>query len=349
MRRALIAGAAGALVVAGVAACGGSGPSYFLASDKTAVVLVEWGPASGGSASGTITYDYPAGTAPDEWIGVINAPMTIRWHRGLRGLVSFQTSQVTISPISPRALRYVFGGSRIRGTLSGDTLTLHLLPGASPGLRSAHVLRAASSQQYNTAAVQLQTEVTNRNTTAANQQPAAQQAHQTAQHESALSHAVAALKNDVSTLTQEVTTVASDVKQADADLGTLKSDAAGGPGPSCDNAYTVNDDAQTVNDDGKNMSGDVLTVEVDMTDVKAGIRKVQAEVTAVHNDGGTVPRDVGITVSTAQAAVSGAPDTVNADVTSVNRYLHTAYTDASGNAGSCGGPVSPAQVNGIPS
>jgi hypothetical protein len=341
-----MAGAAGALVLAGASACGSSGPSYFLASSSGAVLLVEWGPVSGGIASGTITYSDLTGAAPDESVGIDNTPMTISWRRILRGLVSFQSSSVTISPA---ALHDVFGGSSIPGTLSGDTLTLHPPRRASPGLRSTDVLKAASSQQYNTAIGKLQNEATNHNSTAANQQAAAQQLRQTASHESALSRAVTALKNDVSTLAQEVKTAGSDVTQADADLGTLQSDMAGRQGPYCDNAYTVNDDAHTVNDDGYTMSDDVFTVEDDIADVNAGIAKVQEEVTAVHNDGGNVPKIAGTTVSTAQSTASDAASTVNADVTTVNGYLQTAYSEASSNAGSCGGPGSPALVNKIPS
>jgi predicted small lipoprotein YifL len=344
MKRALAASAVAALAVLAVTGCGSSGPSYFLASDNTAVLLVEWGPVSGGSASGTITYYDLTGTAPDEWVGVDNTPMTISWLRIVRGLVSFQGTSVTISP---SALQDVFGGSKIPGTLSGDTLTLSPPPDASAGLRSAHVLMAASSQQYNAAVGKLQNEVTNENNTAASQQAAAQQARRTASGESALSQAVTALQNDVRTLAQEVTTARSDVTQADADLSTLESDAAGGQGPYCDNAYTVNEDAHTVNDDGYTMSDDVGTVEDDIADVNAGIAKVQVDVTAVHKDGGTVPKDAGTTVSNAQSTVSRAASTVNADVATVNGYLQAAYSDASSNAGSCNGPGQPSPVTGI--
>jgi hypothetical protein len=344
MKRALAVGAVGALAGLAVTGCGSSGPSYFLASDNTAVLLVEWGPVSGGSASGTITYDDLTGTAPDESVGVDNTPMTIRWLQMVRGFVSFQSTSVTISP---GALYDVFGGSKIPGTLSGDTLTLNPLPGASAGLRSAHVLMAASSQQYNAAVGKLQSEVTNDNNTAANQQTAAQQARRAAHGESALSRAVTALRNDVRTLDREVTTAGSDVTQADADLSTLESDATGGQGPYCDNAYTVNDDAHTVNDDGYTMSDDVGAVEDDVADVNAGIVKVQEDVTAVRKDGGTVPKDAGTTVSNAQSTVSGAANTVNADVATVNGYLQAAYSDASSNAGSCGGPGQPSLLTGI--
>jgi predicted small lipoprotein YifL len=344
MKRLLAAGAVAALAGLAVTGCGSNGPTYFLASDNTAVLLVEWGPVSGDSASGTITYDDLTGTAPDESVGVDNTPMTMSWVRIVRGLVSFQGSSVTIRP---GALYDVFGGSSIRGTLSGDTLTLNPPRDASAGLRSADVLIAASSQQYDAAVAKLQNEVTNDNNTAANQQAAAQQARRTAHGESALIQAVTALQNHVSTLAQEVTTAGSDVTQAHADLGTLEFDAAGGQGSNCDNAYTVNDDAHTVNDDGYTMSDDVSTVEDDIAEMKAGIAKVQADVTAVHKDGGTVPKDAGTTVSSALAAVSGTASTVNADVGTVNGYLQAAYSDASSNAGSCGGPGQPSLVTGI--
>jgi hypothetical protein len=353
MRRALIAGAAGALVVAGVAACGSSGASYFLASDGSAVLLVEWGPVSDGIASGTITYDDLTGTAPDESVGFDNTPMTISFPGSPVRKTGFVDggAQGTMRrvTISPAGLYDVFGESRIPGTLSGDTLTLNLRPDASKGLLSVDVLKAAASQPYNVAVGKLQNEVTSDNTTAANRQAAARQARRTAHDDSALSQAVTALQDDVTTLAQGVTTARSDVTQADADLGTLESDKAEGLGPYCDNAYTVNDDAYTVNDAGHTMSDDVSEVEDDIAEVNSGIAKVQADVTAVHNDAGAVPKNVGTTVSSAQSAVSGAASTINADVATVNGYLQTAYSDAVSNAGSCGGPGSPAFVKGISS
>jgi hypothetical protein len=353
MRRALIAGTAGVLVMAGVAACGSSGPTYFLGTSSTAVLLVEWGPVSGDVASGTVTYDDLTGAAPDSSVGLDNTPMTIIFHGwSVRriGIVD-GGAQDTKRRVTIRlsALYDVFGQSSIPGMLSGDTLTLNPPPDASTGLLSAKVLKPASSQQYNAAVGKLQNEVTNENNTAASQQTAARQARQGAHDELALSQAVTALHNDVATLAREVTTAGSDVAQADTDLGTLESDAAGSQGPYCDNAYTVNDDAYTVNDDGYTMSDDVGTVEDDITGVNAAIKKVQSDVTAVHNDRGTVPKDAGTTVSDALSAVSDAASTVNADVDTVNGYLQTAYSDASGNAGTCGGPGSPTLVSGISS
>jgi hypothetical protein len=344
MKRALAAGAVGALAALAATGCGSRGPAYFLARSNTAVLLVEWGPVSGGSASGSITYDDLTGTAPGESVGLDNTPMAISWARILSGLVSFQGSSVTIRP---GALYDVFGGSSIPGTLSGDTLTLNPPRDASASLRSVHVLTAASPQQYNAAVEELQTEVTNDNNAAANQQVAVQQARRTANAESALSQAVTVLQNLVSTLAQEVIKAGTDVKQAHADLGTLESDASAGQGPYCDNAYTVNDDAHTVNDDGYTISNAVGTVGDDIADVKAGIAKVQADVTTAHNDGGTVPKDTGTAVSKAQSTVSGAASTVNSDVGTANGYLKTAYSDASSNAGSCGGPGQPSLVIGI--
>jgi hypothetical protein len=354
MRRGLVAGAAGALVVAGVAACGSSGSSYFLASDSKAVLLVEWGQVSGGIASGTITYDDLTGTVPAKSVGVDSTPMTIGFPSssvrrvGIRDGGAQQGTRRRVA-IRPDALYDVFGASRIVGTLSGDTLTLDLPPAASPVLRSLRVLKAVALQQYNSAVGRLQNEVASDNNTAANRQIAAQQARQTAHDDWALNKSVTALQSDVNTLNQEVTRTGSDVTQAGRDLGTLESDEAPSQDSGCDNAYTVNDDAHTVNDDGYTTSDDVSTVVADINDVKAGIKKVQADAKAAYKQGGTVPDDAGTTVSNGRSAMSDATSKVNADVDMVNVDLQTAYSDASSNAGSCGGPGSPTLVNAIPS
>lgn len=127
---------AAAVLTVGGCGSGNAGPSYFLTSSSTAVLLVEWGAVSDQMAQGTITYDWLTGTAPSESVKVETVPAT----------VTFSGSSVTLTPLSQYS---VLGGQSISGTLSGVTLTLKPPPHASSGLLSAETLTAANSSQYN--------------------------------------------------------------------------------------------------------------------------------------------------------------------------------------------------------
>lgn len=108
-KRAGLAIAAATVPVIALAGCGSPGPAYYLASNSSQVLLVEWNAPANGQASGEITYDSidSAGSdtsAPDS-LAVQSDPVT----------VTINGSQVTMSG---------FLSESITGTLSCGQLTI---------------------------------------------------------------------------------------------------------------------------------------------------------------------------------------------------------------------------------
>src|SRR5215469_3070128 len=94
---------AATVIVCGVSAgCGGSGTAYFVASNSTSVLLVQWSAPQDGQATGSITYDSPSGTAPNETLGVQTVPVS----------VTFNGSSVSMKPTG----LYALSGETISGT-----------------------------------------------------------------------------------------------------------------------------------------------------------------------------------------------------------------------------------------
>jgi hypothetical protein len=102
-----IAATAGLLATA----CGSAAPSYYMASNSSSVLLIEWAAPQGGQATGTITYDSATGSAPDETLDVQTVPVK----------VTFNGSQVTFTFTG---LAEFLGGGSLTGTTTGGSLDI---------------------------------------------------------------------------------------------------------------------------------------------------------------------------------------------------------------------------------
>jgi hypothetical protein len=330
MRRILpIVAAAVALLAAG---CGGSRSTYYVGTDGTAVTLITWSAPQSGRATGTITADTLAGTAPAQTVTAQTVPVTVR----LNGSdVSFNGSRLA-----------ALAGPMVTGTMRGGRLTI-TAPDASGYLVSA-VLRSATATVYGSDLAKLRQRVSRDNTAAKRTRPGTptptpthqQLAGQVTTDQQQVAGDVSSLQTDVSAVSSDLTQMDTDVQQTSTDLAQLNSDAAGGQGPSCENVATVDDDATTVDDDGSTVGDDSSTVTADVGTVQSDISQLTGDLATLHKDGGSPAGDPSpqAVISQAQAAISNAVSQANSYIGTVNGYLKQAYTTATNLAGSnCGG------------
>jgi outer membrane murein-binding lipoprotein Lpp len=317
MRRILpIVMAAAAMLVAG---CSSNRPGYYVGTDRTAAVLITWSAQQNGQARGTITDDTLAGTAPSEVVQVHTVPVTVRFD-GTD--VSFNGTRI-----------YALGTATISGTLSGGRLNI-TAPDATGYLGSA-VLRSGTRALYNSDLARLRRTVSDANTTAKRSRTGQQNSGQIATDQQQVSADISTLQNDVGTLSSDVTQMSQDVQQVSSDLAQLNSDAANGAGPSCENVSTVDSDATTVDGDGSIVGDDSTNVTSDISTVQSDISQLTSDMKSLLKAGGTAtgnpsPQTV---ISQAQAAISTALTQANSYISTVNGYLHQAYTTANNLAG----------------
>src|SRR5580658_7102014 len=134
--KAISLAASAALVLLGVAACGSSGPAYYLAIGSGAVLLVQWQAPQGGQAAGSITEDQTDGTAPDETLEVNTVPVK----------VVIDGDQVSFTVTGFDAL---FSGGSIDGTLNNGDLTITTPPDSGNGAIQTSTLGSSGPSSYN--------------------------------------------------------------------------------------------------------------------------------------------------------------------------------------------------------
>lgn len=318
MRRILpIVMAASAMLVAG---CSSSKPAYYVGTDRTAAVVITWSALQNGRATGTITADTLAGTAPSETVLVETVPVTVRFD-GTD--VSFNGTRI-----------YALGAVTISGRLTGGRLSI-TAPEASGYLQSA-VLRSGSRAVYDSDLAKLRQRVSHANTVAKVSAGRQQNSAQIATDEQQVSSDITTLQTDTAQLSSDLTQMSMDVQQASADLAQLESDAANGAGPSCDNVSTVDNDATTVDSDGTTVGTDGTTVTSDISTVQGDISVLTSDVETLLKAGGTTtgeptPQAV---ISQAQTEIDTALTQANSYITTVNGYLQEAYTTANNLAAS---------------
>jgi hypothetical protein len=301
--------AAGPLLLTAVlAGCGSSGPSYFLISTPSEVLVVSWPAPQNGQASGTITDVATSGTAPSETVDVTTVPAA----------VTLNGSQVTVRASGPFST-----APNIPGTLKGSTLTL--TPTSSSGQIVTLTLQSSDVTAYNQAAAKLRQDVAGVNVSAGVRQ----------------------LGTDSSGLANAVGSLASDTQRVKADLGSEQSAATGaGPASACSitgTSYgTITDDATTVDDTDNNaVGGDVNTLTGDISAVRLDIGQLRSDTAALQRAGGKPAASTQAAISRANSDIASAASQANADIRTVNGYLQQAYTVANNILASCGGFPNP--------
>jgi hypothetical protein len=334
-RRAGLAVAAATLPVIALAGCGSPGSAYYLASDSSQVLLVEWNTPANGQASGDITYDSisTAGSdtsAPDS-LSVQSDPVT----------VTINGSQVTMSG---------FLGESITGTLSSEQLTITTPPDTSTGEITTDTLSASDASAYNDAVASLNKTINQSNATAAANVQAQQQQQADAQAQQQAQSDLGTLQQNDS-FTSDLSTLASDMQQAQSDLGQVESDVSAGQGQYCDGVSTAEDDASAVDDDGSGFSDDLGSLANDIATARQDISTLQGDLRALKADGLSYPSGAKATISAARQAITAAISTANQEVATVNGYMTSATNDAnslvSGACSSSGSASAPTPISTI--
>jgi hypothetical protein len=296
------------LLTAVLAGCGSSGPSYFLISTPSEVVVVTWPAAQNGQASGTITDVAATGTAPAETVDVTTVPAS----------VTINGSQVTV-----RVSGAFSTAPNVPGTLNGSTLTLS--PTNAGGQIVTLKLQSSDVAAYNQAAAKLRQDVANVNVNTGARQ----------------------LGTDSSGLAGAVGGLAADMQKVKADLGSEQSAAtAAGPANACSitgTSYgTITDDATTVDDtDNDAVGSDVNTLTADMGTVRLDVSQLRSATAKLQQFGGKPTASMQAAISRANGDVASAVSQANADIRAVNGYLQQAYTVANNILASCGGFPNP--------
>ena len=334
--------APGAVVVlaAGLVACGSSaGPSYFLASSTSQVLLIQWNSPQNGQASGVVTYDSvnTSGSdpsAPDS-LSVQNVPVT----------VTFNGAQVTFSG---------FLGGSFTGQLSGNQLSITTPPDTSTGQIQTGTLNASDPGTYNAAVAALNKAISSANASAAQaaQQQQQAQAQQQAQqqHDQQVTNDQQTASSDAQTLAGDVQStqtdlqsMGTDVQSTATDLQSLKTDASQGAGTGpgdCSNMSTISSDASSTlaSDLTSTIASDVTTLQGDIDTVNKDISTVQSDIQTLQQDGVSVPGDVSGSIGSAQSAIGGVKQGANANIATAAGYVDQGYQIANSLAtGSCAG------------
>lgn len=318
--------------------CGSPGPAYYLASNSSAVELVQWAAPANGQAQGDVTYDSVStggsnASSPDS-LSVQSDPV----------MVTISGSQATLSG---------FLGASVSGQInsSGD-LVLDSPPDSSTGQITDAVLVPSSASAYNAAVRAVDKTVAADNAQAAAQVAAQQQAQQNEQAQQAAVGDVSQLNSDADNLPGDVTNLNGDVHQAVSDLQQTQSDASQGQGYDCENVQdTVYNDAATTlyNDQVTSLANDVTTLQQDISTVQGDIITLKGALSTLRADGLAEPSGSAIAISGAQTAISSAVSQANTDIGQVNSDVVQGYSLANGLAtGQCAGdgpgsPPSPQQ------
>jgi hypothetical protein len=315
-RRGVLA-AGTSLLTAVLAGCGSSGPSYFLISTPSEVVVVTWPAPQNGQASGTITDVAATGTAPAETVNITTVPAS----------VTINGSQVTV-----RVSGAFSTAPNVPGTLNGSTLTLS--PTNAGGQIVTLTLQSSDVAAYNQAAAKLRQDVANVNVNTGARQ----------------------LGTDSGGLAGAVGSLAADMQKVKADLGSEQSAAtAAGPANACSitgaSYGTITDDATTVDDTDNNaVGGDVNTLSADIGTVRLDVSQLRGATAELQQFGGKPAASMQAAISRANSDVASAVSQANADIRTVNGYLQQAYTVANNILASCGGfPNPPSLQSPIPS
>ncbi|MGH3401031.1 MAG: hypothetical protein ACRDRJ_00685 [Streptosporangiaceae bacterium] len=320
-----------ALLLLGLAACGSSGPAYFVASSSSQVLLVEWQAPQDGQASGTVTEVQPSGSAPDQTVGVTNVPVD----------VAISGSQVTLRPTG---LYELFGGTSISATLGDGGLTITTPPDSTTGTISTGTLASSTQAAYNADVATLRHHISFANAEAiANQQYQAQQSANTAAEQQASSD-LATLSNDTH-FGGDLHALASDVGQTNSDLAGERKDAIGGPNADGGGCYNIEDNVDydaTDNveyDATDNLGYDLQdNLQPDISTVRGDIGTLRGDLRSLSASGLPATQGAAGVISTARAAISHAITIANGDISVVNADVDQAYAIARGMAtGSCAG------------
>jgi hypothetical protein len=329
-----------ALAVCGLAACGSRGPSYFLARNSGAVLLVQWQAPVNGQANGSITYDRPVGTAPDETLGVTSVPVA----------VSINGSQVTLAVTG---LDAIFGGETLSGMLSDGNLTLTMPPNSSTGAISTGTLISSGPSSYNSAVGALRRSIGRDNA-----QVAAQQRQQAEQQQRASDYKAAqqAIGNLTTGFSGGLGTLASDVQQVSSDLATVQHDASQGPnGFGNADCYQLSgivdyDVTGTLDYDVTGtFTYDLSTLTNDIATARQAISAAESALATIRADGIAAPLGASSALEGARSAITSSVAQANADITAVNQDDAQGYSVADSIAtGSCSGmgpgsPLAPIQ------
>jgi hypothetical protein len=297
------------LLTALLAGCGSSsGPSYFLITTPSEVVVVSWPTPQNGQASGTITDVATSGTAPSETVDVTTVPAS----------VTVNGSQVTVRASGPFST-----APNIPGTLKGSTLTL--TPTNSNGQIVTLTLQSSDVTAYNQAAAKLRQDIADVN----------------------VSTGVRQLGTDSGGLASAVGSLASDMQRVKADLASEQSAAtAAGPANACSitgTSYgTITDDATTVDDTDNNAVGsDVNTLTGDISTVRLDISQLRSDTATLQHFGGKPAAGAQAAISRADSDIASTASQANTDIRTVNGYLQQAYTVANSTLSSCGGFPNP--------
>ena len=328
-------GLAALLAAAGLTGCGSSpGPAYYLASNSTQVLLIEWNTPANGQASGEITYDSISTGGSDA-----SAPDTL----------SVQSDPVNVTINGSQVTMAGFLSESITGTLSGGTLSITAPPDTSTGQITTSTLDASNAASYNTAVATLNKTISADNTQAAAAQAQAQQQQADSQAQQKASSDLASLQQ-ADDFQSDLSTLQGDLNQTNSDLAQEQSDAqAGVNGPGGPQCYNLEDnvdyDAQenvaydADEDFGYDLSNDL---EADIATARSDIQTVKGDLATLQQDGVSDPPGASAAIASARKAISNAISTANGYISTVNGDVAQAYSIANGMATSqCNGPGPP--------
>ncbi len=327
-------GLAAPVLAAGLAGCGSSpGPAYYLASNSTQVLLIEWNTPANGQASGEITYDSIStggsnASAPDS-LSVQNDPVQ----------VTINGSQVTIGG---------FLSDTLTGTLSGSSLSITAPPDTSTGQITTSTLNASDAASYNAAVAALNKTIGTDNTQAAAAQAQAQQQQADSQAQQQASSDLATLQQ-ADNFQSDLSTLQGDLNQTNSDLQQEQSDAQAGVngpgGPQCYNLednvdYDATDNVAYDADDS--FEYDLNSLTSDIGTARSDIQTLKGDLATLQQDGVPAPSGASAAIASARQAISSAISTANGYISTVNSDVTQAYSIANGMATSqCSGPGSP--------
>jgi hypothetical protein len=311
--------------------------SGYLAKGSNAVIFIQW-TQSAQHISGSAQVETLSGTPPNASVST----QTISVAGQLNG------STITLS---------FNGGTKVFGTLSGGSFTVNFPQ--SDGSLSPVTFTAATATQFNQALSNLQG-----NTGSADQSAAA--AQNIAAQQAAIDKAAQNVEGDLSGLKSDAASLSSDLGGFTGDLAQEKTDLAtvatqeqtvntesqnGTDNDQvCSDSDTDESDADTVGSDGDTVSSTADTISGDISTLRNDISRTQQDLSALqsaqaqqpsYKDGAPLQSTVNQAVAVAQAAITSAFATANADMGQANSYETQAYNDAvaAAKAGSCSPPA----------